>query len=52
MVIWDNDPYFTPGSQELLTDADGKYIMPTLKPSKRRSPSSQRDFSHNGVSLI
>jgi protocatechuate 3,4-dioxygenase beta subunit len=35
MVIWDDEPYRTPGSQELLTDADGKYTVPTLKPSKK-----------------
>jgi protocatechuate 3,4-dioxygenase beta subunit len=35
IVIWDDNPYFTPGSQEMHTDSDGKFILPTLKPGKQ-----------------
>lgn len=34
LVIWGDDPYFQPGSQEVLTDAEGKYRLPPLARGK------------------
>ncbi len=34
VVVFHDDPYLTPGSQEVRTDARGAYTLPTLRPGR------------------
>jgi len=38
VIVFHDDPYFTPGSQEVRTDARGVYALPTLPPGRHPVP--------------
>ena len=44
VIVWGDDPYFQQGSQEIKTDSDGRYRIPTLAPEKLRITVMAKDW--------
>ena len=44
VIVWGDDPYFQQGSQEVKTDSDGRYRIPTLAPEKLRITVMAKDW--------